>query len=142
KDFVVEPWQVYESRAMGADCILLIAAALAPQDMGGLEAVATSLGMAVLVEVHNGDELKSALTFQTPLIGINTRNVRPFDTRLETTLELLDRVPEGKVVVTESGIGTPADVGRLRSQGVAAFLVGEAFMRAADPGATLANLFK
>ena len=142
KDFVIEPWQVYQSRAMGADCILLIAAALAKQDMRGLEGVASALGMAILVEVHNGEELESALTLQTPLLGINNRNLRSFETRLETTLDLLPRVPEGKIVVTESGIATPKDVERLRAQGVGAFLVGEAFMRAPDPGKALHNLFK
>ena len=142
KDFVVEPWQVYESRAMGADCILLIAAVLAAQDMRGLEAVAQSLGMGVLVEVHEGQELKSALTLETPLIGVNNRNLRSFETRLETTLGLLGQIPEGRIVVTESGIGTPEDVRRLRGQGVGAFLVGEAFMRAPEPGVALAALFK
>ncbi len=127
KDFVVEPWQVYESRAMGADCILLIAAALAAQDMRGLEEVALSLGMAALVEVHNGKELESALTLKTPLIGINNRDLG---------------IPGGRIVVTESGIASSADVQRLRGSGVAVFLVGEAFMRAADPGLALADLFK
>jgi len=142
KDFVIEPWQVFESRAMGADCILLIAGALARQDMRGLEGVARSLGMGVLVEVHNGEELESALTLETPLLGINNRDLRTFETRLETTLDLLSRVPAGKLAVTESGIGTPADVSRMRTAGVHAFLVGEAFMRAADPGEALAGLFK
>ena len=142
KDFVVEPWQVYESRAMGADCILLIAAVLAKQDMRGLEGAAKSLGMAVLVEVHNGDELESALTLETPLIGVNNRNLRNFETRLETTLDLLPRIPAGRIVVTESGIGAPGDVRRLRERGVGAFLVGEAFMRAPDPGKALAALIK
>ena len=141
KDFVVEPWQVYESRAMGADCILLIAAALATQDMRGLEQVAISLGMAVLVEVHNGDELESALTLGTPLLGINNRDLRTFETRLETTIDLLPRIPAGKIVVTESGIAEPQDVSRLRAEGVDAFLVGEAFMRASDPGNALQKLF-
>ena len=142
KDFVIEPWQVYESRAMGADCILLIAAALARQDMRGLEAAALSLGMEALVEIHNGEELKSALTLQTPLLGINNRNLHTFETRLETTLDLLSRIPEGRIVVTESGIATAEDVRRLRAEGVEAFLVGEAFMRAPDPGKALADLFK
>lgn len=141
KDFVIEPWQVYESRALGADCVLLIAAALARQDMRGLEAVARGLGMAVLVEVHDGAELEAALTLQTPLVGINNRNLRSFESRLETTLDLLPRVPAGKIVVTESGIGAPADVQRMRGAGVQAFLVGEAFMRAAVPGQALAELF-
>ena len=142
KDFVVEPWQVYESRALGADCILLIAAALAKQDMRGLEEVANVLGMAVLVEVHNGEELESALTLRTPLLGINNRDLRSFETRLETTLDLLPRIPADKIVVTESGVASPQDVARLRGRGVCAFLVGEAFMRAPDPGKALHELFK
>ena len=141
KDFVTEPYQVHESRALGADCILLIAAALARQDMQGLEASARSLGMDVLVEVHDATELEAALALQTPLLGINNRNLRTFETRLETTLDLLARVPDGKIVVTESGILAPADVTRLRARSVNAFLVGEAFMRAADPGAALRQLF-
>ena len=140
KDFVTEPYQVFESRAMGADCILLIAAALARQDMQGLEASARSLGMAVLVEVLDAAELEAALTLHTPLLGINNRNLRTFETRLETTLDLLSLVPAGKIVVTESGITGPADVSRMRSQGVMAFLVGESLMRAPDPGAALRNL--
>jgi indole-3-glycerol phosphate synthase len=142
KDFVVEPWQVFESRAMGADCILLIAAALAPQDMRGLEAAARSLGMAVLVEVHDGAELESALTLKTPLVGINNRDLRTFETRLETTLDLLGRVPAGRVVITESGISDPSHVERLRGAAVHGFLVGEAFMRSRDPGEALRVLFK
>src|SRR5688572_29546649 len=141
KDFLTEPYQVHESRLLGADCILLIAAALARQDMQGLEASARSLGMAVLVEVHDGAELEAALALQTPLLGINNRNLRTFETRLETTLDLLERVPAGKIVVTESGILAPADVARLRARSVNAFLVGEAFMRAPDPGAALRALF-
>jgi indole-3-glycerol phosphate synthase len=137
KDFVTEPYQVFESRAMGADCILLIAAALARQDMQGLEASARSLGMAVLVEVHDADELEAALSLQTPLLGINNRDLRSFVTRLETTLELLPRVPDGKIVVAESGIGGRTDVAMLRSRGVPAFLVGEALMRAPEPGKAL-----
>jgi indole-3-glycerol phosphate synthase len=142
KDFITEPYQVYESRALGADCILLIAAALARQDMQGLEQAAHALGMAVLVEVHDTSELDAALALQTPLLGINNRNLRSFETRLETTLDLLARVPPGKTVVTESGILTPEDVARMRSQGVNAFLVGEAFMRAREPGEALHRLFK
>ena len=141
KDFITEPYQVHEARALGADCILLIAAAVARQDMQGLEASARSLGMAVLVEVHDAAELESALALQTPLLGINNRNLRTFETRLETTLELLASVPAGKVVVTESGILAPADVARMRERSVNAFLVGEAFMRAPDPGAALRQLF-
>ena len=141
KDFITEPYQVHESRAMGADCILLIAAALARQDMQGLEASARSLGMAVLVEVHDAAELEAALPLATPLIGINNRNLRSFETRLETTLDLLPRIPAGRIVVTESGILTPADVQRMRGAGVGAFLVGEAFMRAPEPGAALRAMF-
>ena len=141
KDFITEPYQVVESRALGADCILLIAAALARQDMQGLEASARSLGMAVLVEVHDAAELEAALALETPLLGINNRNLRTFETRLETTLELLARVPAGKTVVTESGILAPSDVARMRARSVNAFLVGEALMRAPDPGAALRRLF-
>jgi indole-3-glycerol phosphate synthase len=141
KDFVVEPYQVFESRAWGADCILLIAACLSTDQMLQLEALAVRLGMAVLVEVHDAAELKSALTLETPLIGINNRNLRTFETRLETTLDLLALVPSGRIVVTESGIAFRADIDRLRAKGVHAFLVGETFMRAPDPGAALASLF-
>lgn len=141
KDFITEPYQVFESRALGADCILLIAAALARQDMQGLEGAARSLGMAVLVEVHDASELGAALALDTPLLGINNRDLRSFETRLETTLDLLARVPPGKTVITESGILAPADVARMRAQGVNAFLVGEAFMRAREPGQSLRGLF-
>jgi len=141
KDFVVEPYQVYESRAMGADCILLIAACLARQDMQGLEALARGLGLAVLVEVHNAQELEAALTLETPLIGVNNRDLRTFETRLETTLELLPRAGEGRIVISESGIGSAEDVAKLRRAGVQGFLVGESFMRAPDPGAALQNIF-
>jgi indole-3-glycerol phosphate synthase len=141
KDFVVEPYQVFESRAWGADCILLIAACLSAGEMRDLEALASRLGMAVLVEVHDAAELETALTLKTPLIGINNRNLRTFETRLETTLELLASVPPARIVVTESGIASRADVERLRGGGVHAFLVGETFMRAPDPGAALASLF-
>jgi indole-3-glycerol phosphate synthase len=142
KDFVTEPYQVFESRALGADCILLIAAALARQDMQGLEASARSLGMAVLVEVHDADELEAALTLQTPLLGINNRDLRSFQTRLETTLDLLPRIPRGRIVVTESGIRGKADVSMLMGRGVPAFLVGEALMRAPDPGEALREFTK
>jgi indole-3-glycerol phosphate synthase len=142
KDFVTEPYQVYESRALGADCILLIAAALARQDMQGLEASARSLGMAVLVEVHDAEELEAALTLQTPLLGINNRDLRSFQTRLQTTLDLLPRIPEGRIVVTESGIGGQTDVSMLMGHGVPAFLVGEALMRAPDPGKALLEFTK
>jgi len=140
KDFITEPYQVHEARALGADCILLIAAALARQDMQGLEASARSLGMAVLVEVHDAAELEAALSLQTPLLGINNRNLRSFETRLETTLELLPRIPRGRIVVTESGIAGRADIALLQGHGVLAFLVGEALMRAADPGRALAEM--
>ena len=141
KDFIVEPYQVYESRAMGADCILLIVACLARQDMQGLEALAREVGLAVLVEVHSAPELEAALTLRTPLIGVNNRDLRTFETRLETTLELLPRAGEGRIVVSESGIGSAEDVARLRRAGVQGFLVGESFMRAPDPGAALQNIF-
>jgi indole-3-glycerol phosphate synthase len=141
KDFVIEAYQVFESRAGGADCILLIAACLAKEDMLELERVAHGLGMAVLVEVHDAAELEIALALNTPLIGINNRNLKTFDTRLETTLELLARIPPSRFVVTESGILSPADVTRMRAAGVQAFLVGEAFMRSPDPGAALIRLF-
>jgi indole-3-glycerol phosphate synthase len=141
KDFVVEPYQVYEARAMGADCILLIAAALSAGDMRGLERLAQGLGMAVLVEVHDAAELDAALTLATPLVGINNRDLRTFETRLETTLDLLPRVPTERLVITESGILAPADVARMQAAGVGAFLVGEVFMRAADPGKALVSLF-
>jgi indole-3-glycerol phosphate synthase len=141
KDFVVEPYQVHEARAMGADCILLIAAALAAGDMRGLERLAQDLGMAVLVEVHDAAELDAALSLATPLVGINNRDLRTFETRLETTLDLLPRMPAGRLLVTESGILAPADAARMRAAGVGAFLVGEALMRASDPGKALVSLF-
>lgn len=141
KDFIVDPWQVYEARAMGADCILLIVAALEPAAMADLERLARELGMAVLVEVHDGAELDAALRLSTPLVGINNRNLRTFEVRLETTLSLLPHVPADRIVVTESGILGPEDVNRMRSSRVNAFLVGEAFMRAPDPGVELARLF-
>ena len=141
KDFIVDPYQVYESRVVGADCILLIAACLQDEQMAELEAIARSLDMAVLVEVHDGAELERALQLKTPLLGINNRDLRTFEVKLETTLSLLDRVPPEKLLVTESGILGPADVQRMRDAGVHAFLVGEAFMRADDPGAALTALF-
>jgi indole-3-glycerol phosphate synthase len=141
KDFVLEPYQVYEARALGADCILLIAAALSPEAMRALEAIAHELGMAVLVEVHDAAELDAALQLRTPLLGVNNRNLRTFETRLETTLELLSRIPGDRIVVTESGILVHADVDRLARAGVGAFLVGEAFMRAPDPGNALREIF-
>ncbi len=141
KDFIVDEYQVYEARAMGADCILLIVAALGPALMCELEALAHSLGMAVLVEVHDAAELEAAQRLKTPLLGINNRNLRTFETRLETTLELIPSLPAGRLPITESGILTAADVGRMREHGVHAFLVGEAFMRAEDPGTELGRLF-
>ena len=141
KDFVVDAYQIAEAREMGADAILLIAACLDDARMADLEAEARALGLAVLVEVHDGAELDRALRLATPLIGINNRDLRTFEVSLETTLGLLGRVPAGRLPVTESGIRDRADVDRLRAAGVHAFLVGEAFMRAADPGAALAALF-
>ena len=141
KDFMIDPYQVYEARAMGADCILLIVAALELAQMRELEELSHDLGMAVLVEVHDGDELELALQLETPLIGINNRNLRTFDVTLETTLQLLKQLPDDRFVVTESGIFTPEDVALMRSNHVHAFLVGEAFMRQPDPGAELARVF-
>lgn len=141
KDFTIDRYQVLEARAGGADCILLIVAVLDDARMRALEETARELGMAVLVEVHDGTELERALRLETPLIGINNRNLRTFETTLETTLGLLARVPDDRIVVTESGILSPADVGTLRAGRVGCFLVGEAFMRAPDPGAELARLF-
>jgi len=141
KDFVIDPWQVEESRMLGADCILLIAACLSTAQMLELEAAARALGMAVLVEVHDAAELERTALLKTPLIGINNRNLKTFETRLETTIDLLPLVPKGRIVVTESGIFSPEDVTRMRSHGVETFLVGEAFMRAADPGEALRALF-
>ncbi|CAH2782811.1 MAG: Indole-3-glycerol phosphate synthase (EC [Candidatus Burkholderia crenata] len=141
KDFIVDAYQILEARAMGADCILLIAAALQPSQMRDLEAYAHSLGLAVLVEVHDRDELEQSLTLKTPLIGINNRNLRTFETSIETTIGMLDMVPEDRIVVTESGILSRVDVDRLRAMDVQTFLVGEAFMRADDPGTELARMF-
>ncbi len=141
KDFIIDAYQVDEARAMGADAILLIAACLDDAQMADLEAQAQALGLAVLVEVHDGAELERALRLKTPLVGINNRNLRTFEVSLETTLALLPQVPADRLLVTESGILGPADVARMRSAGVHAFLVGEAFMRADDPGRALARLF-
>lgn len=144
KDFIVDPYQVYEARAMGADCLLLIVAAFvsgAADSMLELESLAHALGMAVLVEVHDAAELDRALQLATPLIGINNRNLRSFQVTLDTTLSQLPRVPPGRIVVTESGILSATNVALMRGAGVDAFLVGEAFMRAADPGAELGRLF-
>jgi indole-3-glycerol phosphate synthase len=141
KDFIVDMYQVYEARAMGADAILLIVSALDHGLMSDLEACAQELGMDVLVEVHDGDELTAALKLKTRLVGINNRNLRTFETSLDTTIGLLPRIPAEKLVVTESGIMVPDDVRRMREANVHAFLVGEAFMRAPDPGAELRRLF-
>jgi len=141
KDFMVDEYQVMEAGAIGADCILLIAACLADAQMADLEAAAHAIGLDVLVEVHDGDELDRALKLKTPLVGINNRNLRTFDVTLDTTLGLLPRVPADRLLVTESGILGAADVKRMRDANVHAFLVGEAFMRAPDPGAALATLF-
>lgn len=141
KDFTVDPYQVVEARAIGADCILLIVAALDDGALRELSALAHELRMDVLVEVHDEAELDRALALDARLIGINNRNLRSFETRLETTLDLLPKIPRDRIVVTESGIHTQADVSSMRGHGVNSFLVGEAFMRAEDPGAMLAELF-
>jgi indole-3-glycerol phosphate synthase len=141
KDFTIDAYQVHEARALGADAILLIVAALDDADLLGLCDLAMSLGLDVLVEVHDAAELARALATPSALIGINNRNLRTFETRLETTLELQARLPADRLLVTESGIHTPADVARMRAADVHAFLVGEAFMRASDPGAELQRLF-
>ncbi|TAN83630.1 MAG: indole-3-glycerol phosphate synthase TrpC [Gallionella sp.] len=141
KDFMVDEYQIYQARAMGADAVLLIAAALSMAQMLEFEALAYSLGMAVLVEVHNGEELDAALQLDTPLIGVNNRNLRTFEVSLQTTLGLLPRIPPDRIVVTESGILKAEDVKLMRGNQVNAFLVGEAFMRAANPGAELAKVF-
>lgn len=141
KDFMVDIYQIYEARAMGADAILLIVSALDHGLMAEMEAVTHELGMDVLVETHDGDELTAALKLKTKLVGVNNRNLRTFEVSLKNTLDLLDRMPPEKLVITESGILTPADVKTMRDANVHAFLVGEAFMRAPDPGAELARLF-
>ncbi len=141
KDFMIDAYQVYEARAMGADCILLIAAAIDLAKMRELESIAHALDMAVLVEVHNGEELDLALQLETPLLGINNRNLRTFDVTLDTTLGLLAHIPAGKIVVTESGIFTRDDVALMRKNNVHTFLVGEAFMRQDDPGLELSKVF-
>jgi indole-3-glycerol phosphate synthase len=141
KDFIIDEYQVHEARAHGADCILLIVAALSAARLSELETCAHELGMDVLVEVHDAGELDQALGLRTPLIGINNRDLRTFEVDLDTTLSQLGRIPGGRLVITESGILSAADVTRMRSAGVGAFLVGEAFMRAPDPGVALATLF-
>jgi indole-3-glycerol phosphate synthase len=141
KDFMIDPYQVYQARAWGADCILLIVAALDHGLMAELEACAHELGMSVLVEVHNAEELGAALGLKTALLGVNNRNLRTFETSLQTTLDLLPRIPADKLVITESGIVAKDDVQRMRDADVNAFLVGEAFMRAPEPGVELSRLF-
>ena len=141
KDFMVDPYQIYEARAMGADCILLIAACLDDTQMAEFESIARSLDMAVLVEVHDGDELQRGLKLKTPLLGINNRNLRTFEVTLDTTLSMLADVPADRLLVTESGISTAGDVQKMRDANVHAFLVGEAFMRAKDPGVAMGELF-
>ena len=142
KDFMVDAYQIYESRAMGADCILLIAACLDDAQMRDLEAIALSLNMAVLIEVHDGAELDRALALRSPLLGINNRNLKTFEVSLDTTLGLQARVPADRLLVTESGITSAADVQRMRQAGINAFLVGEAFIRADEPGLALEQLFR
>jgi indole-3-glycerol phosphate synthase len=141
KDFMVDPYQVFEGRVMGADCILLIAACLSDAQMAELEATAQALDMAVLVEVHDAAELERALRLKTPLVGVNNRNLKTFEVSLDTTLGLLPQMPKDRIVITESGIATRADVQRMREAGVHTFLVGETFMRAEEPGLALAELF-
>jgi indole-3-glycerol phosphate synthase len=141
KDFMVDAYQIYEARAMGADAILLIAACLDDTQMADLESLALALDMAVLVEVHDQAELHRALKLKTPLVGINNRNLRTFDVSLQTTLDLMADVPPERLLITESGILAREDVARMQAAGVHAFLVGEAFMRAPDPGLALAELF-
>lgn len=141
KDFLIDVYQIAEARAIGADCVLLIAAALDDAQLAVLDAAAKTLGMDVLMEVHNAEELERVLPFNNCLVGINNRNLHTFETRLETTLELLEMVPDDHIVVTESGIHTPQDVALMRENGVNSFLVGEAFMRAEDPGEALTRLF-
>lgn len=141
KDFMVDVYQIYQSRAMGADCILLIASALSLAQMRSFEVLAHNLGMGVLVEVHDGAELDIALQLKTPLIGVNNRSLRTFEVSLQTTMDLLPRIPHDRIVVTESGILQPGDVCLMRQHQVQAFLVGEAFMRADDPGVELARVF-
>ncbi len=141
KDFIVDPYQVYEARVLGADCILLIVAALGDAQLLELTTLSHQLGMDVLVEVHDGDELERALDLPVRLVGINNRDLRTFETRLETTLGLLDRIPDDRIVVTESGILSRDDVELMRGRGVHAFLVGEAFMKSSDPGERLEAMF-
>ena len=141
KDFIIDPYQVHESRAWGADCILLIVAALSATDLLALEAEAIGAGLDVLVECHDATELETALRLRSPLIGINNRNLRTFETRLETTLDLVGRLPPDRLLITESGIAQPSDVARLKAANVSAYLVGSAFMAAEEPGKELSRLF-
>lgn len=141
KDFIVDPYQIYEARCMGADCILLIVAALEQPQMLELERVATQLGMSVLVEAHSKEEFERAIQLETPLIGVNNRDLRTFETSLETTFGLITALPEDRILITESGINARTDVAAMRHRGVFGFLVGEAFMRQPDPGAALKSLF-
>ena len=141
KDFIIDPYQVYEARAMEADCILLIVACLDDEQLASLNGLAMELGMDVLIEVHDEAELARALAVDNPMVGINNRNLRTFDVSLATTLNMLDQIPDNRLVITESGILQPEDVDLMRQHGVNGFLVGEAFMRADDPGARLAELF-
>ncbi len=141
KDFMIDPYQVYEARALGADCILLIVAALADSQMQELSEIAGELGMDVLVEVHDADEMQRALQLETKLVGVNNRNLRTFETSLQTTLDLKDMMPEDRLIVTESGIHTPEDVKLMTDNGIYTFLVGEAFMRAEFPGQKMRELF-
>ncbi len=142
KDFIIDPYQVVEARVMGADCILLIAACLEDEQMKSLAELANSLGMDVLIEVHDEEELQRSLPLKQTLVGINNRNLRTFETSLDTTLRMLELIPEGRIVVTESGIHSADDVKLMRNHNVNAFLVGEAFMRAEEPGERLAELFR
>ena len=141
KDFILDAYQLHEARAWGADCILLIMDALPDPDLIALETEAHAIGLDVLVESHDAGQLDRALKFATPLMGVNNRDLRTFETRLETTLALADRVPPGRILVSESGIGEPADVARLRAAGVSAYLAGSAFMSAPDPGKELDRVF-
>jgi indole-3-glycerol phosphate synthase len=142
KDFMVDPYQIYEARCMGADCILLIVAALGQQQMLELADTAASVGLDILVESHSQEELTRALEVKTTLIGINNRNLKTFETSLNVTLDLLSEIPAGRTVITESGIHTDQDVLRMKEAGVRSFLIGEAFMRQIDPGVALSTLFK
>jgi len=141
KDFIIDEYQIYEARAMGADCILLIVSALSEEQLNQLHKVARSLGMDVLIEVHDGAELNIALKLDNPMVGINNRNLHSFEVSLENTYQLLSKIPDDKIVITESGIHSPADVAAMRQHNVNAFLVGEAFMRSEEPGERLAEMF-